>query len=803
MKTRNTIYLKYIGLLIKTTVLVLLITSKIFAQNVVVTDDATYTPDASAILDVKSTTKGLLIPRIDLDDASTATPISSPATGLIIYNSGGDAPDGFYYWNGSAWISFITSLSDADGDTKIQVEESNDEDLIRFDIGGTERMLLTTNALEFPNSDYSVYIGEGAGNSITGNEDGYNVLIGYQSGYNSAYSSSPTNASYNVGIGFKSLYANTIGCYNTANGLEALYSNTNGSENTAIGFSALYFNTSGTGNVSLGVKANGNNEEGNYNTIIGYKAGLGTSIHNKSGNIFLGYQAGYNETGNNKLYIENSSSSNPLIYGDFDQSLVRIYGSLQMSTTGASINEFSTDVTLTGTSDFALPTENAVKTYVDNSIGAINLDQIIDADNDTKIQVEEAADEDMIRFDLGGTEKWKMTGSRLEVLSTGYSVFIGESAGANDDLSDNLNVAIGDSALNANTSGYRNSGIGYSSLKDNTSGYYNTGVGYFSLENNTTGYINSAIGSWALYTNTTGFQNAANGHGALYLNTTGNNNTAVGFNALYSNTTSTYNTAVGSQTMFSNTTGYSNSASGGAALYSNTTGYYNSALGVNASRQNTSGFYNTAMGYSSLLNTTTGDYNTSCGSNALTVNITGNNNTAIGYGAGPLTAYSALNNTILLGYNAATATTNHVCIGNTSQSWIGGQVSWSTMSDGRIKNNIKEDVAGLDFIMKLRPVTYNLDKDKSDELMGIVDSSDYVEKYAVEEIKFSGFLAQEVEQTAREVGYDFSGVKIPTNDKTLYSLSYAEFVVPLVKAVQEQQVIIEELLARIEELENK
>ncbi len=55
----------------------------------------------------------------------------------------------------------------------------------------------------------------------------------------------------------------------------------------------------------------------------------------------------------------------------------------------------------------------------------------------------------------------------------------------------------------------------------------------------------------------------------------------------------------------------------------------------------------------------------------------------------------------------------------------------------------------------------------------------------------TGFLAQEVEAAAKKINYDFSGVDVPKVDGGLYSLRYAEFVVPLVKAVQEQQVIIE------------
>ena len=60
-----------------------------------------------------------------------------------------------------------------------------------------------------------------------------------------------------------------------------------------------------------------------------------------------------------------------------------------------------------------------------------------------------------------------------------------------------------------------------------------------------------------------------------------------------------------------------------------------------------------------------------------------------------------------------------------------------------------------------------------------------------ENILYSGFSAQQVESAAKKIGYNFSGIQIPQNDKDHYSLAYAEFVVPLVKAIQEQQLQIE------------
>ncbi len=172
-------------------------------------------------------------------------------------------------------------------------------------------------------------------------------------------------------------------------------------------------------------------------------------------------------------------------------------------------------------------------------------DQITDADNDTKIQVEETADDDIIRFDMEGTEFFRMDSGRLEVVNTGQSVFIGEGAGANDDFSDNMNVAVGDSALSSNTSGNSNTANGWSALKTNTKGSSNTANGWSALKKNTTGSNNTAIGYEALNNNTNGKFNTANGKDALHNNSTGLGNTANGHYALYSNTTGQDNTAIG------------------------------------------------------------------------------------------------------------------------------------------------------------------------------------------------------------------------------------------------------------------
>ena len=70
---------------------------------------------------------------------------------------------------------------------------------------------------------------------------------------------------------------------------------------------------------------------------------------------------------------------------------------------------------------------------------------------------------------------------------------------------------------------------------------------------------------------------------------------------------------------------------------------------------------------------------------------------------------------------------------------------------------------------------------------------------AAERIRQTGFIAQEVEQAANETNYNFNGVLKPQNDGDTYSVAYSQFVVPLVKAMQEQQKQLEELKKKMEE----
>jgi trimeric autotransporter adhesin len=368
----------------------------------------------------------------------------------------------------------------------------------------------------------------------------------------------------------------------------------------------------------------------------------------------------------------------------------------------------------------------------------------------------------------------------------------------------------------------------------------NTAFGYHTLNSNIVldadySTFLSAFGWGALSSNTTGWGNTAHGAGSLFSNTTGGENTGIGHFSLISNTTAAFNTAIGAFSLASNTTGEVNTATGDFALASNTTGSFNTANGTPFTLAfNTEGSENIATGAVSMGNNSTGNANVAYGVFSLASNETGSNNTALGSHA-DVTARD-LNNATAIGAGALVDASNKVRIGNTDVTSIGGEVGWTSYSDERIKDNIRENVPGLEFIKALRPVTYHFSVTKENELLGIKEKTlkdisilqlkgikipginnlqlpsvkDMADKkikditgehnYEIEKIQFTGFLAQDVDKAAQNIGYDFSGV-----DKSgkIMGLRYSDFVVPLVKAVQELSKMNDEKDAKIDGLQKQ
>lgn len=405
----------------------------------------------------------------------------------------------------------------------------------------------------------------------------------------------------------------------------------------------------------------------------------------------------------------------------------------------------------------------------------------------------------------------------------GYNTMFFNTSGIN-------NTAVGSVALQNNTTGQQNTANGFAALASNSVGSYNTAAGSAALNNNSADN-NTAAGAYALYLNTSGYSNVALGTQALYNNSNHSNLVAVGDSALYNNGVSkgyldgVQNTALGSKALFTNTKGSNNTSTGYQALYYNTTGSFNNANGsyalwINSTgggntafggasvMYNSDGSYNTGVGYFALHSNTHGNFNTALGEASLATNTVGGFNTAIGYMAD--VSVNNLINATAIGANAIVNNYNKIRHGDASITVVESQVGSWTTSDGRFKNNIKENVKGLEFIKLLKPVTYNFDTKKFQEflLQNFPDSIKSerlasIDKNAMtkaSDIVQSGFIAQDVAEAVKKSGYNFNGVHAPEYPTDNWSISYEKLTVPLVKAVQELSAKNDDLQKQIDEL---
>ncbi len=334
----------------------------------------------------------------------------------------------------------------------------------------------------------------------------------------------------------------------------------------------------------------------------------------------------------------------------------------------------------------------------------------------------------------------------------------------------NDNIAIGNNALYNNSTGYSNLAIGTDSQKEAYQGYYNTSIGYSSLKKNAFGYSNTAMG-----------------HTSLYYDRSGNSNTAFGYSSLHVLDGGTENVAVGQFSLYNSITGQSNTAIGNESLYSN--GY---------------GYGNTAIGNGSIYAINNG---------SLFSNIDGYNNTAIGMGTD--VAGTAFYGSTAIGESTQITANLQIRFGNSLVNDIGsgGFASWTNFSDGRFKRNIKENVPGLEFIKLLNPVTYYYDDFRIKKLQNQIPNTTQPKKTTFKDLKnivmlapsvktqedqlHFGFIAQEVYAAAQKVNYNFSGVDKAKNKSDFWGLRYAEFVVPIVKAIQELDISNNQLKEKI------
>jgi hypothetical protein len=317
----------------------LFISSALLAQEVKNVGIGTAAPDKSAVLDIQSSDKGLLIPRLTQEQINT---IANPATGLLVFKNEA-SNSGFFYFNGEKW----SPLTNGDANA-IATMDVNGWSLsgnasavsgvkaaataasfigtptgvpINFKIGNSRAGTITTTT--------SLYLGFEAGSGSVNNNNtaiGAHSLKVLTSGYSNtaigAYTlNSATTGQLNLAIGGDALKALTIGYGNVGIGFGSLLKSTNGNNNIAIGTDVMNSSLSGSNNTAIGRFSLLNNVSGNNNVVLGYNSGRSNL---GSGNVFLGNHSGFSEVGSNTLYIANTNTITPLIYGDFSAKFVSI-----------------------------------------------------------------------------------------------------------------------------------------------------------------------------------------------------------------------------------------------------------------------------------------------------------------------------------------------------------------------------------------------------------------------------------------------------------------------------------------------
>ncbi|MCP3906851.1 MAG: hypothetical protein GY712_02425, partial [Oceanicoccus sp.] len=283
----------------------------LFAQVGINTDGSS--PDTSALLDVKSTDKGMLVPRMT---TAQRTAISSPATGLLVFD---ETTGGIWFYNGSIWED-LSSGDNLGNHTATQTLDLNGNNISAANSISTATLDVSGN-LHLPQTTAT---GSGTGLVMV---DGNRFIHSYGSGNffagKNAGNLTGSGISSNTGVGESALSGLNEGDENTAIGYFALIANDDGELNTAVGSNALGANTSGSSNTAVGGYALSVNQEGNFITAVGYSAltanddgeintavgsnALGANTSGSGNTAVGGYALSVNQDGNFITAIGNNS----------------------------------------------------------------------------------------------------------------------------------------------------------------------------------------------------------------------------------------------------------------------------------------------------------------------------------------------------------------------------------------------------------------------------------------------------------------------------------------------------------------
>jgi len=407
-----------------------------FAQQGVSINIAGTPPDNSAVLDVNSANKGILIPRVALLSTTDVVTIPSPAVSLLVYNTNNAMTGGalgYWYWNGTNWVQAIgpvgptgpagaTGPSGANGNTGPQGPTGT------TGANGSTGAIGTTGPQGPTGTPGSTGIAGATGPSGTDGATGPQGPTGTLGSTGIAGVTGPSGADGATGPQGPTGTAGSTGIAGPTGPSGA---------DGATGSTGANGATGATGPSGA---ANAWALLGNAGTVDGINF-LGTTDNvalsfrvfnnnagriDQAGPVFLGYQAGNSNTA--------------------------------ASATGMGYHALFANTTGTATTAFGYNALQASTTAIGNvGIGWNALQVHTSGNNNTAV----------------GTQ----------------TLF--------NDVSGFQNTAVGGGSMTGDIGGYNNTAIGYGSLYFNTSGYQNTSIGYQTLFTNTTGNSNTALGYFA------------------------------------------------------------------------------------------------------------------------------------------------------------------------------------------------------------------------------------------------------------------------------------------------------------------
>ena len=345
----------------------------------------------------------------------------------------------------------ITSFDDADGDTKIQVEESADEDIIRFDTAGTERMSIaadgtvtivgnlvvsgtetTISSTTITVDDKNIELGSvGSPDDTTADGGGITLKGATDKTLNWVNSTDAWTSSEHIALATgKSVYIDGV-LQLSKNALAATVVLADGVAGTT--------QTANDSTTKVATTAFVMTEIGDYAplaspTLTGTPAAptaaadtnttqIATTAYVQTELAALSSDSITDADGDTKIQVEEGSDEDIIRFDTAGTERLTISAAGVVATTGAltaggvltASGGIADGATATTQSASDNSTKLATTAYVDTGLGALSSDSITDADGDTKIQVEESADEDKIRFDIAGAQLAVLDADALDI----------------------------------------------------------------------------------------------------------------------------------------------------------------------------------------------------------------------------------------------------------------------------------------------------------------------------------------------------------------------------------------------------